>query len=453
MPRRIWMFAPALMLAMILPAAPASVAAPFQTDAEPQLVPVADGVVVTPILTAGDVVGGDFQFTGVPDGIGVYENSDGQLEVYVNHELAHEWGDVSDARIDHLTLNRNGKVIRAGYALDGTEGFQYFCSSTLELIRRVPWYFTGEEWIGAPKGGTSIALNTLTGAYVETPQFGKLNHENVVPVKGMDLAVLFLSEDSFQNRSQGYAYFADSFPKALEGDGVLRVFVPNDPGDGEPSANDIVKGDTMRGRFVAIPDAERYTGTELNEVTEALTPFNFIRVEDAISDPADPGVVYLNDTGSYRKTSDLNAGRLYRFTFDPKHPRRATLEVILDGDGGDPILNPDALGLSGNTLMIQEDHNHYDTPSARVWAYDRDTGSLTVVARTDPTRSAVRRAGGKGVWESSGVVDVSRYFGKGYWLLDVQAHYTKVEQQGLDLVIDSDEGEGGQLILLYAPGT
>jgi len=444
-----------ILVAALLAPSPAA-AAPFITDGRPQLVAMAPGVTITPILTAGDVVGGrrgGFQFTGVPDGIGVYRSADDRLEVFMNHELAHEWGDVSDSRIDHLTLDLEGNVVAARYVLDGTEGYQWFCSSTMTMVDDVPWYLTGEEWIGSPKGGMSVAVNALTGRVLETPQFGAINHENVVPVDGLAKQVVYLSEDSFQNRAQGYAYFADSMTAALRGDGMFTVFVPDDPGDGDPSANDLALGETLSGRFVAIPNVERYDGRELNALTEALTPFNFVRVEDAAPDPTTPGVLYVADSGSYRDIADTNRGRLYRFTFDPAHPRRATLEVVLDGDAGDPILNPDNLGISDTTLMIQEDHNRYVKRAARVWAYDLASGSLTPIAELDPTKGAVSRAGGLGVWESSGIVDVSDFFGEGTWLLDVQAHYTKVAQQGLDLEIDSALGEGGQLLLLRAPGT
>jgi hypothetical protein len=442
--------------ATALIAPPSAVAAPFITDGRPQLAAIAPGVTVTPLLTTGDVVGGrlgGFQFTGVPDGIGVYRSAYGRLEVFVNHELAYEWGDVADSRVDHLTLNREGKALSARYVLDGTEGYQWFCSSTMTMVDGVPWYLTGEEWIGSPKGGMSIAVNALTGRVLETPQFGAINHENVVPVDGLARQVVYLSEDSFQNRAQGYAYFADTMKAALRGKGIFTVFVPDDPGDGDPSANDLAVGETMSGRFVAIPRVERYNGRELNAVTEALTPFNFIRVEDAAPDPTNPGVLYLADSGSYRDIADTNRGRIYRFTFDPAHPRRATLEVVLDGDAGDRIMNPDNLGTSDTTLMIQEDHNRYATRAARVWAYDLASGTLTAIAKLDPTRGAVTRAGGLGVWESSGIVDVSDFFGEGAWLLDVQAHYTKVAQQGIDLRIGSARGEGGQLLLLNAPGT
>jgi hypothetical protein len=452
--RRFVLFVATLMIGIGIMPAPAAHAAPFQTEARPQLVPLAPGVTLTPIVTAGEQLNDGFQFSGVPDGIGVFPAEDGLVEVFVNHELAYEWGDVADSRIDHLTLNADAEIVEASYVLDGTEGYQWTCSSTMTTIRGVPWYLTGEEWIGSPKGGMAIAVNALTGEHHETPWFGKINHENVVPVKGLAEAVTFLSEDSFVNRSQGYAFFSKNFTKGIiKGKGDFAVFVPEDPGDGDPSANDLALGETMHGEFVTIRDVERYDGRELNEVTEELTPFNFIRVEDATADPNDPGVLYLADSGSYRNTSDLARGRIYRFTFDPADPRQATLEVVLDGDDGDPIMNPDNLGISDATLMIQEDHNHYRTPPARVWAYGLVSGSLTAVAELDPTRGAVKRAGGEGVWESSGIVDVSDFFGPGTWLLDVQAHKTNVTQQGLDLVIDSDEGEGGQLLLMHAPGT
>jgi hypothetical protein len=71
----------------------------------------------------------------------------------------------------------------------------------------------------------------------------------------------------------------------------------------------------------------------------------------------------------------------------------------------------------------------------------------------DPSDAAIAKAGGPGVWESSGVVDVSDFFGAGMWLVNVQAHKTKIRQQGLDLKVDSAVGERGQLLLVEIPGT
>ncbi|MGZ5317824.1 MAG: hypothetical protein ACXWFT_05325 [Actinomycetota bacterium] len=448
----------ALALLAVLPgssgARPVHPDAPFITSEPPMLVALQPGVAFTPIINAGELIGGrlgGFQFTGVPDGIGVYESSGNRLEVFVNHEMAYQWGDPSNARVSHLSLNPQGEIVGASYAVDGTEGYEYFCSSTMDTIAGVPWYFTGEEWIGSPKGGMSIAINGLTGQVIETPQFGALNHENNVPVKGLSQAVMYLSEDSFRLRSQAYSYFADTFTKALRGRGAFTVWVPKDQGDGDPSANDITKGDVLDGRFVTIPHAERYDGLELNRVAESLGSFNFVRIEDAAPDPSDPGVVYLSDTGANK--ADTKHGRIYKLTYDPVHPRRASLEVVLDGDDGDDIVNPDNLGISDQALVIQEDRNDTSSGYARIHTYDLSSGTLTAVARLDPSDRAIEAGGGPGVWESSGAVDVSDMFGAGYWLLDVQAHKTKVRQQGIDLKVDSAVGQRGQLLLVYLPGT
>ena len=428
--------------------------APFITSSRPLIVALQPGVQITPIINSGDLIGGrvgGFQYSGTPDGIGTYQTTANRLEVYVNHEMAHQWGDPADSRVSHLTLNPSGKVVAAGYAVDGTEGYQYFCSSTMDTIAGVPWYFAGEEWVGSPKGGMSIAINTHTGRVLETPQFGALNHENVVPVKGLDQAAMYLSEDSFRLRSQAYSYFADTFTKAIRGDGRFTVWVPDDQGDGDPSANDIAKGDTMTGRFVTIPNVERYDGKQLNAAAEKLGSFNFVRIEDAATDPTNPGVVYFSDTGA--NAADTKNGRIYRLTYDVDHPRRASLEVVLDGDAGDPIVNPDGLGLNDQALVIQEDRNDASSGVAKIHVYDLSSTTLTTVARLDPSKTAIQRAHGRGVWESSGAVDVSTFFGSGTWLINVQAHKVYVRQQGIDLKVDSAVGERGQLLLVKIPGT
>ena len=139
---------------------------PFQTSTRPYLVGLQPGVDITPIISTGDLIGrslGGFQYSADPDGIGFYQSSPHRLEVFTNHELSYRYGDPAWSRVSHLTLNGAAEVVAAGYAVDGTERYEYFCSSTMDMIGGVPWYFTGEEWFASPRGGMSIAINALTG--------------------------------------------------------------------------------------------------------------------------------------------------------------------------------------------------------------------------------------------------------------------------------------------------
>ena len=203
-------------------AAPSADGKPFVTSARPELVALTGGLTITPILTAGDVVRGAkdrFQFTGVPDGIGVYRSAPGRLEVFINHELSARYGDPSDARISHIALNPAGEVVGAGYVVDGTEGYEWFCSGSMGSVAGTPWYFTGEEWPATKKQGMAIGVNAVTERVHQLRQFGRISHEQVIQVPGMSRAVFFLSEDGRAPRSQIYGYFSDSFAHAVAGQG------------------------------------------------------------------------------------------------------------------------------------------------------------------------------------------------------------------------------------------
>ena len=427
---------------------------PFVTSVRPFLVALQPDVVVQPILTTGDIIGtgsGAYQMSGVPDGIGWYESAPGVIEVFFNHEL-HPAYDPSGARVSHVTLDASGAVTAAEYVVDGTERYEWFCSSTLELIDGVPWYFAGEESKHSTRNGMSIAIDASTGAVHETPWFGHLGHENVVPVQGLSSAFFGLSEDGFSEYSQYFAYIANSFGAAIDGTGgSLRVWVPNRRvADGNPSDNDLAKGETMPGHFERIPHAADLLPLQLEKLVQSMGAFDFNRIEDQIDDPNDPGTIYFSETG--RANQEVTHGRIYRLEVDPTNPRNATLSVVLDAAAGDDIFQPDNLGISDLALVIQEDRNWKKSGYNRVLVYDLASGSLTPVARADPNQKLIEEKG-LGAWESSGVVDASDVFGAGWWLLDVQAHYTTMRVPDQSLEPDTAKGEGGQLMLLFIPGT
>jgi hypothetical protein len=141
-------------------------------------------------------------------------------------------------------------------------------------------------------------------------------------------------------------------------------------------------------------------------------------------------------------TGQADNGSVFRFVFNEKNPRKVdSFSVLAQGDtsgAGDFVefVNPDNMGTSVNSLMVQE-----DADDARIWQYDFDSGTWVVVAMVNDED-----------WESSGIVDASEWFGPGSWLLDVQGHGTFVEEE-----VDSEgvlrKLESGQLLLMKIPGS
>jgi hypothetical protein len=485
-------FAAAFLAALLAAVATATATADhqkrgFKTREPAQLVAVEPGVRIDPILSTGDIIGDPatgYQMSGIPDGLGAYVDDDDDdrrrgrwadrdddelVHVLMNHEL--DGPNVPPnvgARISKVTIDPDTRRVRdAEYLFTGLEGFTRFCSSTLEWILGKPLYFTGEEDPPQPynRGGSSIVMNARTGEWEETEHFGKLLHENNVPMKGLRLASLFTTDDDFRtgttvpgdpsginepNDSFLYAYFAPTWRGLVRGtQGQLHVF-RSDEGD---STNDIQKGETIRGTFQPIPP-----GVELNDSTleaySAANGFRFVRLEDFAVAKDRRGRAYFVDTGELHATSESVRGRLYQLDVNRWNPRRVKLTLLMDGDQGDNLVNPDNIDTSQRSVVIQEDRNseHRDAAPpwdgySRVLVYNIRTGGIRYVARVN-TPPALR----PGTWESSGVLNAFDVLGRGWWWMDVQAHSTPRQQPGPDLrPRATPNGEHGQLMAVYIP--
>ena len=473
----------------------AGAATGVKTAKPPYLVPTAPGVAVDPILSTGDILG-DYQMSGIPDGLGAYvardsrgdddgedkgSKKDDTLVVVMNHELGRSFPNNPpgvDTRISRLEIDaKTRSVVDAEYLFKGNEGFERFCSATLMLIDGRPLYFTGEEAVvtrpgdtpqppGPAHDGSSIVLDPETGAWKETPHFGHLQHENVVPLK-LKKWIFLTSEDDFRlanavdprEPSFLYAYIADDFNRAVRGrSGSLYVWKADDPANNQNSAAS--KNESIPGHFVPITQAENANSQSLKNAAKAKDAFKFDRLEDIAVRPDVKGRVYIADTG---KPPPTLRGRVYQFDINPKDPTAATLKMILNGDApdGDDIFNPDNMDASESVLMIQEDREspfrgcpcppNPPAPDAgfnRVMEYDFKSGSLRSVARVN-TPPNLR----PGTWESSGIIKAFDTLGRDWWLLDVQAHNQTAPQPGPTLAPNSSTGEDGQLLALYVPGS
>jgi hypothetical protein len=218
--------------------------------------------------------------------------------------------------------------------------------------------------------------------------------------------------------------------------------------------------------------------------------FKFVRLEDMAYDKraGQGNVVYIVDSGrgSAGAVADGKStnGRIWRMVLSKTDPTKVTsLRILIEGDDREvktrsEIHQPDNIESTVNGLMITEDPgssqqfsftdstqlNDARRTEARIWQYRFATRSLRVVARVDQSAdegtndvdSSTR--GALGAWEASGIIDVSRWFGAGRFLVTVQAHTLWVAKDTPNDGVGREgqpftyKREGGQVLMLYIPG-
>lgn len=446
------------------------------------------GASVTPIISVGDRVG-DFLFEGLPDGIGIRPGPDkNTVDVYVAHEQTtipfFGTRDFQDASVSRLTLTTNGpnrgSVVSADVAIGPEEGFVRFCSASIAgpddgLDDYV--FFTGEEandGDGPTQHGFAVVLNTRTGEHTAVPGMGRLNHENTVVVPGGwdDGVVMLTTDDTFSGPSaQLYMYVAADQDAIFDDEGslyALRISGVDgtplaDPSDAFNGANDYLDldvGEDFQGEFIPVPDSVADGDqSDLEDWSNDNNVFQMIRLEDVATDKTDPRVVYFADTGRTRVVPDpttgrmtrgpggtvgsADNGRIFKMVMNEDDPLVVdSLSIMADGDlvGTDvyvPMINPDNIDTSKNSLMVQEDRD-----GAVIWQHRFNQDSWRVVASVND-----------GEGESSGIVDASDWFGQGSWLLDVQGHGTFIDTDSTSIPGTLIKRESGQLLLLKVPAS
>jgi hypothetical protein len=259
------------------------------------------------------------------------------------------------------------------------------------------------------------------------------------------------TEDNESMHSQLYMFISNNPTDFLNGIGQLYVLVGE---NNTTSFQDLQKGITYNGYFQPVTwNWMTQNSTDLENEVQKLNALDFMRLEDTDYDKADNSIIYVADTGSDEFGERYEDGRLYQFeiiesSFNQVNNANVTnnnyykvkISILLDGDDGDDLRNPDNIATSKKSIMIQEDLNDYNIidggVNARVLKYDLTSHKLNPVAIVDQSQDVSHTRAGE--WESSGIIEVFDIFGKGYWLLDIQAHTL---------------GEGGQLLLMNIPGS
>lgn len=467
------------------------------------LTAAAAGGQIVPLINSGDSFDG-VMFEGIPDGIGAVPGDD-SIDLYVTHEQSHVpfsgFADFQDSSVSRVTVDLEHKqVTDLEVALSPDLGFIRFCSAfmagpvqgfddytflvneesndIIDVVAGAPY---GADPAVAPyrQAGYAAALNTSDGSVTTLSRMGRHNHENAVVVPGGWKKLAVLSGDDTFNApsSQMYLNTANDADHFLSDKGQMWAFQvtatnegavdPYNPFNHANDYLDISGNEVFSGRFIHVPTdvARGLTGeppqTALENWSNANNVFQFVRVEDIAYDPDDPRTVYFADTGTSRLAEDpatgrlrrlssggtTSDGRIFKMILNAKDPRIVdSLSIVVEA-GTIGMRNPDNLDVGHNSIMVQEDPPN----NAKVWRYDLTAGSWTHVATA--TQSSA---------ETSGIVDVSAWFGDGWWALDVQSHvnlpgaqgpftYT-VPLTGRQMTYNTRR-EDGQLLLMQIPGS
>jgi len=189
--------------------------------------------------------------------------------------------------------------------------------------------------------------------------------------------------------------------------------------------------------------------SEVNNVTE------FLRPEDGAWDPNNSNHFYFVTTdrfdefkfgadGSDSDTviDEVGRSRLWRLRFnDASNPTLGgQIDMLLDGTEPHQMFDNMTITRRGQ-IFLQEDPGG-QTYLAKLWRYNIAGDNLNLIAQHDPDRFLPGAPNFLTIdEESSGIIDAEEILGEGWFLLDVQAHYS----------IPGELVEGGQLLALFNP--
>lgn len=440
----------------------------------PFVLPVARGVDIRSILSAGDQVPsadgpGAYTEVGIPDGLGAFPRQGHRITLLENHELNSTEGTTvrrhgqPHAFVSKITLDRRTLRVRSegDFINPGVKYYDYtsnryvnkapapftdfflrFCSGTLSdpgqlwdsegrVGYRGQLYFANEE-----NGDTGRVFGvTESGDAKQLPRLGLLSWENTKPAATSDDSTLVVgNEDAGTNADpagQLWLYSGtkrargDAFDRAGLGDGSLQVLA---------AANAAVKNDIdwratygkgTPGRVKLAGVDWRKDGATQNADAKAAG-LSLTRIEDGHWDPRRPNDYYFVTTqGGNGATSARDGGGLWRLRLDDVNQPElgGELTLLLDGSEAIGLNKPDNMTIDrrGN-LLLQEDPGGNDHV-ARVLAYRLDDGVIAALATFDPeqfTPGAARFLTNDE--ESSGIIDTDQQLGDNTFLFDAQVH-------------------------------
>lgn len=476
---------------------PSVVTGPSSSKA-PYVLPLAAGVSVTSILTAGDAAANGYRMVGLPDGLGAVRG-DRSFTLVGNHELTAADGVArrhgqKGAFVSRWSIDRHTLSVKAGEDLispgvqfwnpasqtygaaplgaaapnprDATDTFgidspvfSRFCSGSLTepgqlFNHRSGRGYPGQLWFANEENGDNGRLFGVTedGTAQELPRLGRFSWENTLLADTRSTTTLVVGdEDGPSDASQLHVYVGR---KTRAGSAFRRAGLTNGTSYVVDTDNPAVTGDASfrstyaKGTAVDVNlnqvDWDHSGGRQNAEAKADGLSLN--RIEDGAWDPDNPNDFWFVTTaGGKGASGNHDGGGLWKLSFDDldQPDAGATLTLVLDGSetpaGADGLWKPDNITIADGNVLIQEDTGN-DPHVGRILAYSIPRDRLGVVAGFDP---ALFTPGAPGFItqdeETSGIIDASRVLGEGTFLLDAQVHKSSA---------DPELVEGGQYLAL-----
>jgi hypothetical protein len=438
------------------------------TSTEPYVIPVAEGVHITSLLTVDDGAASDgYELVGTPDGLGAMRDGPHRFSLFMNHEFNATTGTVrrhgqKGAFVSTFTIDRRDfEVVDGKDTIDpGVRFWNYatrqyqataspgqsdvlsrFCSGTLSAPRQFDSrrrgrgysgqiYFANEE-----NGDEGRVFGVLPdGAAQQLPHLGLASWENTKPAYNRSATTMTVGGE---DGALGQLWIYDGV-KRRHGNAFDRAGLTNGVNSVLHLVDDTITTDAQfraaygTGTPVAFDLAEvdwDQTGAAQN-AEAAAQGLSLNRIEDGTWDPRHPDVFYFattqgGDTTRVDPAIARDGGGLWKVTFeDIERPRLGgTLELVLDGSEAPYLNKPDNMDIddAGNLLIQEDPGNNADL--ARIVAYDTHSGARGVLATFDPAQFA---PGGPAFItrdeESSGIIDARDVIGPGWFVFDAQVH-------------------------------
>ena len=462
------------------------------SSATPYVRPVT-GVAVDVIsfLTVGDSVNmradgvTPYPFAGIPDGMGAYDNGNGTMTLFVTHEHtstangvnhAHQpagvvggayvsrWIVNTSAGADFLRVTNGDDLMTSLSVTTAGAGsltnFNRFCSADLPL--------QSAFYNPASGKGTTEAI-FMTGE--ESGSNGRVIAIGAIERKGYEIPAFNASQGAWETAC-ARPYASDSTVVIATSDGgANRVFLyvgtKQDSGTLMERAglmNGLAYGIQVQVKGADVTSENRdfcfnTSGSARYSATFVLAPggtaagTSFLRPEDGAWDPANPNDFYFVTTDRIDNLeiggTQVGRSRLFRMRFsDIANPLAGgTIEALLGSTEGQNMADNICVfnDLAGGTrVMIQEDPGNA-VHNAKTWLYTVATDSLQLILESDKARFGDIGIAAVAPFnqdeENSGVIDARDTLGLGWFIGNMQAHYT---QPG-ELV------QGGQLYAFFAP--